>query len=116
NWQVLSDTDPRETAKNDHKPFIIYAYSQKDKEHKGIQWCEWDLFPHEEFKKEAGEFNCYKLDLENAKEMAKKLSISSCGLYIYDSKGKQVKKLDKPTSIEKLLKDMEKLVPPPPKK
>jgi|GEM_PF-2384965 len=115
NWIVLSDIDPREAAKNDNKPFLIYAYSQKDKENKAAQYLELDLFPNTKFKEATNEFNCYKLDLDNAKELAKKLSISSCGLYIFDSKGKQTKKIDKPTSIDKLVKDMEKLAPQPKK-
>jgi len=111
NWIPVGDVDPRETAKSEKKPFIVYAFSQDDKDDKGVQWLEYDLFPNEEFKEMAGKFVCYKLDLDNKEEMAKKMKIKSSGLYIFDKNGKQKKKLTRPTSLDKVLKTMKKLLP-----
>ncbi len=96
--------------KDEGKVGLVYTYSPKDKENKTAMWLRWEVFPSEKFKEAAGKFLCIKLDYSNDsyKETAKALKAKSCMLLVVDKNKKVVKKITKPITMKKLLKDLEK--------
>lgn len=96
--------------KEETKAGLVYLYGPKDKENKVAMWLRWDVFPDEDFKELAKEFNCVKTDYTNKsyEEFVKALKVKKCTLLIVDDKKKVLKKYTKPTSIDKLLKDLKK--------
>jgi len=96
--------------KDEGKAGLVFTYAPKDKENKTAMWLRWEVFPNEKFQETAKKFLCMKLDYSNDsyKDTAKALKAKSCMLLVVDKNKKVVKKITKPTSMAKLLKDLDK--------
>ncbi|MHC4661455.1 MAG: alpha/beta hydrolase [Planctomycetota bacterium] len=99
-----------EELKKGEKPGLVYIYGKKDMKKPMAAFLEYDLFPMEEFKTAIADFIIFRVNIDEDKELAKKLKAKKCTLMLVDKDLKKLKSYDKPPKLKKLLADIEKIL------